>query len=456
MIPLLQYLPFAFLSIVLLALIIKQRGFYSFEGLGSVFLMIAFVSDFIALSVAVLFSANSVGAATDLESRIYPTLIQTIGLLSLWGGLFVVSQKPFLLVRELTETERKQIIIAASFIVVLGLALKLTALYSAGFSSIFKYLLGLGKYRIAQGGYGGFLDNGTAIATFGMALLCATQEKSIFRQVVILIGAMLISFALSFSKSDLIVVLFQFFIVLGVLNNKKLKYFLSKRWLIALILPGMVLLLVFNTAVKGQFRSDASQINWSFDYAISLTSNIYQDRFGREGLYDGYSNFVNRLKDEEASFFNGGVVRYTTTAWIPYVIYSNKPTHPFRDTGYLFYKDYHSTFDEVCASMLVGSAYADYGVASVIIYLFFYGVLLGTIRIIAVNSKKNILLLIFYMHFMLIDGSTNMIHGGIINIFDTIALSTGVTFLTFIYMKILELYIYVKNKDGCVASQNGL
>jgi hypothetical protein len=109
---------------------------------------------------------------------------------------------------------------------------------------------------------------------------------------------------------------------------------------------------------------------------------------------------------------HGRVLAYSLTAWVPHVVYPDKPVHPFRDIGYLIRENFSSRFDTVYAPTLVGFAFADFGVASVVTYLFFGGLVLGLLRRFAGQGDAPILLLVAYLHLTLIEGATNLIHNG--------------------------------------------
>ncbi len=89
--------------------------------------------------------------------------------------------------------------------------------------------------------------------------------------------------------------------------------------------------------------------------------------------------------------------------------------------------------------MLVGTAYADFGLPSTVIYLLLYGMLLGLLRNLTTGPVSSVTLFMWYLHFIFIDGFTNFIHGGIVNIFGTIALSTCVVGATFVYLHAYQI-----------------
>jgi len=212
-----------------------------------------------------------------------------------------------------------------------------------------------------------------------------------------------------------------------------------KKWINPFIILPLSILIILSAGINSQIRANESQSGISFSKMWNWGVDRFLDRFGREGLYDGYTLFVNRLEKDQTRFRNGDVIRYTMTSWVPYVLYKDKPKHPFRAIGDLVYKDSRVIEEEVCAVTLIGTAFFDYGVFSVLIYIFVYGLLIGLVRKFTTGHGNNIFLIVWYLHFMMIDGCTNIIHGGITNIFGTLALATAVVVISVIFFKTLQI-----------------
>lgn len=434
--------------------IIRWRRVLSFEGLGLVFLLSIILIDFLELTIYPIYSDSNTEFIRLINSRIVPSLVVFVGLLSLSLGLFISNPNPNTVEKKLNIDELLYIKKAAIFIFVLGLSMKIFAIVSAGYYSILTYLLNLGSYRSLQGKYGGFLDNGTGIAIFGLCLYSATLGTHMKKQILIVLSMVFVSFIFSFSRSDFISVLLQFIIVSAVFNKPFIQLIKSRKRYLSLIIPAIILFSIISSGFKAQFRtisgdSSLSDIHYTYDDLVNRTYQVVLTRYGKEGVYGNYSNFVNRIYENENSFFNGEVLRYATTAWIPYVINKDKQQHPFRDIGRLVYDDYHTSFYDVSATTLIGSAFADFGIYSVILYLFFYGIIIGVIRkyLISYPSMK-IRSLIWYISFILLDGSSNFIHGGIINLFDAIALSTGLIICLFVFDRASQNVKKLKIRNG--------
>lgn len=426
------FFPFFVLNILIIIWIVRWRGLCSFEGLGMALLLLVVLSDGIGLMIS-YFTEPS--ATFDLiSSRIYPTIIHIIGLIAFSVGLFIVTPKPISISQTLNLTQKNTLIKAAWFIIALGLFMKCLSLYGSGINwqnFINSYFFNLGSYVISQRKFGGFLDSGLDIALFGLGLI-AVHQKTIKKQILTLGIMATITYIFSFSRAGIVGVLITFFVLLFIFNRKKFKF-----WLHPVAIALLIFIVILTAGIKSQLRVTnviesestlAGKLNWGV--------HRFLDRFSTYGLYDGYANFINRLTLDESRLKKGEVIKYTATSWVPYLIYKNKPPHPFRAIGDLVYRNKNVSIEDVSAVTLVGTAFFDYGLYSVLLYLLLYGILLGLLRKITIKQEVNILLLIWYLHFMLIDGGTNIIHGGIVNIFGTIVLASGVTVLVFIYLKI--------------------
>ena len=423
------YLPVFLLNIIIIIFIIRWRGFISFEGLGVALLAVVITSDYLGLLINYFFTPDM--TREILALRIYPSIIHAVGLISLSAGLFIINPKPAPIPRQLNPRERKSVIKIAVFLVILGFTMKFVSLYAEGITSIKSFFQNMYGYVIAQRKFGGFLDEGLAIMILGLGVIAANQ-KTIKRQSIFLIIMVGLTFVLSSSRGGVVGPIIIFFLSLWIFNKKLLRI-----WFNPLFISIFVVIIILTAGLKSQIRARPGAVDSSFSGMCHWGVDRFVSRFNDTGLYDGYSNYINRISMDKSRLCNGKVLKYTLTSWVPHVIYKDKPHHPFRAIGDLVYRDFRVSADDVSAVMLVGTAFADYGILSVILYLFLYGVLLGFLRKITTAKNANILLFIWYLHFMFIDGYSNFIHGGIVNIFGTVALATGVIGLGFIYTQIL-------------------
>ncbi len=53
-------------------------------------------------------------------------------------------------------------------------------------------------------------------------------------------------------------------------------------------------------------------------------------RYSNEGLYRGYCTMVSYMRDGLASHYDGQILAYTLSSWIPRLISPDKVDHPFR------------------------------------------------------------------------------------------------------------------------------
>ena len=132
---------------------------------------------------------------------------------------------------------------------------------------------------------------------------------------------------------------------------------------------------------------------------VAEALSTFGTRFGSAGVYAGYATMVDRQSDDPSLLMHGRVLAYTLTSWVPHVVYPDKPVHPFRDIGYLIRENFSSRFDTVYAPTLVGYAWADFGLVSVVTYLFFGAFALGWLRRLVSADSTPILAVVGYLHF---------------------------------------------------------
>ncbi|MBI4420381.1 MAG: hypothetical protein HY560_06105, partial [Gemmatimonadetes bacterium] len=150
MFDLLAYLGLTCLNLAILVGIVRWRSWLSFEGLGSLLLLVVIGSDAVALLVSYLVSPTSDEAVRELQGRVYPTLVHTAGLAALTVGLVVGNPKPVPLQRDLKDTDRRLLVQVGRFLVVFGLGMKLVSMYVGGVRSLGQYLTQLYFYTVYQ------------------------------------------------------------------------------------------------------------------------------------------------------------------------------------------------------------------------------------------------------------------------------------------------------------------
>lgn len=422
---LLYYLPFFVMNVSLMVVLIRWRGFLSFEGLGISCLLALVSIDGISLFIVFLSQSDDNVSKIILE-RIIPTVVHIVGLLSLIFGMLVIDPKPVPISRHFNVTEKYIITKIAWILAIVGFSMKIFSLVSMGITDVQSYFLGMSDYVIAQRKFGGFLDEGLSISVFGLGIVAANKD-TIMKQSVLLFIMGLLVFFLSHSRGGVLSIFLIFFLLLFLFNKR-----LLKKWFNPILIIFISLIIVLTSGIKSQFRANPENIDTSFVGMGKWGINRFVDRFSEEGLYDGYANFVNRLYEDETKFKRGEVLEYTLTSWIPYIFYKEKPQHPMRAIGDLVYRDRSVSLEDVSAVTLIGTTFYDFGIISVIIYTFIYGIFLGLLRILTAASKVNVFIIVWYLHIIFIDGFTNIIHGGILNFPGTIALATGSMGVVFI------------------------
>jgi hypothetical protein len=411
-----MFFPYALITawnVALLIAIARWRGITSYEGLGMALLALVVGTDFFGLCLALALTGGSPEVQAMVALRIWPGLIHLLGILCFALGLLVVSPAPAKIRRVLTEEEVRQLRYAGSFLVALGLGMKLVALGSEGITSIGDYFANIYAYNVAQRELGTFWDWGTELAMFGCALLAAGYEYRPRIQLAVAALAAALAFFLTSSRAGIVGAGLMLFIVLAAFNPRTFR-----RWVRPRVIAAFLVLLVVTSGIKTQLRffpgtSSGVRTDWPELAAEALST--FGTRFGSTGVYAGYATMVDRQSADPSQFMHGRVLSYTLTAWIPHVVFPEKPVHPFRDIGELIRENYSSRFDTVYAPTLVGYAWADFGLVSVVTYLFLGAFALGLLRRVVAGPEAPLLLVVGYLHFTLVEGATNLIHNGFLS-----------------------------------------
>ena len=148
---------------------------------------------------------------------------------------------------------------------------------------------------------------------------------------------------------------------------------------------------------------------------------------------------VNRLVENPSLFFGTKILKSSITGWIPGFIWANKPGHPFHARGDLFNENRSIDIYGNEAPTFAGSAFADSGYWSLILYSFMGGVILGLIRKIIASRKRHpfpfILGYVFFSTFM----SNCIAETGFSNLFYYIVFSAGLFFAIFMVLGLSNL-----------------
>jgi hypothetical protein len=385
------FIEFIFLSVInlgVITFIIRKRSIASAEGLCMAYLGMAVLTDNVELILHYFLSPELLPLGQrELAFRLYPTAVQILGLLILIGGLCIADGKPTPVSRDLTDFELLRLKTIGIAVTVVGLTLTLIALYLVGALSSLDFYASLNSFRDQALPFGGFWYRGADIAVFGLALtLPSLSEK---RKCAVSVFALMvfISFFLRTNKGGLEEPILWGGIALFVYNRKFLQSLLNVRtFALALVLAFLGIGAKFWLLPQAMERSSSAQ--GSLVQLVKMAAAGTSERWGDDGLYRGYCQFVSSLPDNRYLFSGSKVGVYSLTSWVPRFLYPNKPDHPFRGLGFTIYSDFHTYPDETPAPLLAGSAMADNGFASLVAYLFVAGLFLGWFRALAAGSKS--------------------------------------------------------------------
>lgn len=441
------------INLILIAWIIRWRGVFSTEGLGMVFLFLLVASDAFGLLMICILNPNSMDIESELQLRFLPNIVLTIGLLSFFVGLLISDpNRRKSLNYDLSEKSKKirqKIIITGYFLAFLGLFMKLSVLYSAGFRSLGAYFSGMYMYQ-AQMTQGEFMHSGLNIAILGLSLLVAAYSDKWRKQIFLILVILFISFIFSLSKSGIAAALIILFFTIHVFNRKVFKRFFKP-------LPLIILFVIFliGLGIKTQFKygvlSEGNKISYNKEDILKTSLFVIGRRFGPFGLYRDYSFMVNRLIEDPSLFFGTKVIESTVTGWIPRFVWANKPEHPFHARGDLTNENRSIDIYANVAPTFSGFAFADSGYLSLILYSLMGGFILGlTRKIVAAQGKYPFPFILGYVFFS-VQLSVSISETGFLNLFYYIVFSMVLIFAIFMNLGLhglLETRISDVSCDG--------
>lgn len=310
----------------------------------------------------------------------------------------------------------------------IGLALTLIALYLVGALSFSHFYSSLNSFRSEALPFGGFWYRGADIAVFGMALTLPSMQKKPKQLLFVLMLMMFVAFFLRTNKGGFEEPILWGGIILLVYNRGMLRSLVNAKTIsAAMVIAFLGVGLKFWILPQGM---DQSRQQRSLERLARVAAAGASQRWGDDGLYRGYCQFVNTLPENRWLFRGAKVGVYSLTSWIPRFLYSNKPDHPFRGLGFAIYSDFHTYPDETPAPMLVGSAMADGGFISLLSYLFLAGLFLGLVRRIAVGESSSLHWHCCYLLFALFGGLSA--DEGTLGTIYTLLLACGVIFAAWV------------------------
>jgi hypothetical protein len=411
------------INIGLLLFLIRKRGWASIEGLCAAYLLAIIVSDNVEVLIRAWFWPETLPLGPDeINLRIYPTIVHILGIGALLVGLSLADLRPRSLSRMLSPSETRSLIHIGMALVLIGTAMFGIAV-SRGLATGFTTMEG---YTAMVEQSGAFLYRGADVALLGLVLLFATL-RGIPRGIAA-VAVVLTPILAMFNKGGLEKSLLWAAVAYSVYQSKNFKRLFRRGTAWTIGVPAALVLVLVTIGLKSQYRLGAEVTTTSDSLLVGLAP--VRARYSSDGLYRGYSQLTTYMRNGWAPQFDGRILVYTLTAWIPGNIYPNKPDHPTRHTGFMVYSDNHNYAGDASAFTLVGIAYADFGVASVVCYLLAGGVILGLVRRTANRPGGNLYYHVGYL-FLCVFGACSA-ESGLLLIFYVLALAAGVMGLTWL------------------------
>jgi hypothetical protein len=360
-------------NIGLLCFLIRKRGWSSAEGLCAIYLLLAVISDNVELLINMRFWPDALRLGPEeINMRIYPTIVHTLGIAALLAGLTLADPRPRSISRTLSPSESRSLVrIAIALVVIGGLMFGVAILRGVptGFTTV-------EGFKDVTEQSGAFLYRGADVALVGLALLFATLHG--IPKILCGFVAVILPVVALFNKGGFEKGLVWMAVVYSAYQAKQFQRVLRSILSWTVMLPAAALIILLVIGVKIHYRTGGDDVQSSD--ALQAGINSVRGRYSADGLYRGYSQMTTYIRNGWIAPFDGQMLGYALTCWVPGFIYPDKPVHPTRNTGYMVYADHHSYKGDASAFTLVGIAYADFGIPSVVCYLVAGGLVLGWIR----------------------------------------------------------------------------
>jgi len=397
--------------------IVYTRGMASVEGYCATFLGLAIFGDTVTLFLDYLFQPSALLLGPDeFTFRLYPGWVHILALLALMAGLFLTDPRPLRIGRGFSERELDFLAYTGSALVLIGLIMSVVAIILTHAFSASNFFRGLDQFRSgATGEAGGFWYRGADIADFGFALILPSQRKNL--RFFLILGCMFcVSFFLRANKGGLETPIL--WAALGLYTYNPSRFRSLAKLQIAFC---CLVLIVVGIGVKVELlKTDHS----SKDMTTSMFGPI-QTRWGDQGLYRGWCQFINFLPKYHYLFDGHREGIFAITAWVPKFITGSRADLPGLGLGFMVHADQHTYKGESPSVGLVGSAYADDKLFSAIAYMLATGVVLGILRRYAAGPSSPVQWHISYLAFALFGGLSA--EAGISDFFYTFFLTLAAT-----------------------------
>jgi hypothetical protein len=417
-----EFLVLSICNLAVIVWVIRRQGIVSVEGYCVAWIGMAVFTDNTQLLFDYVFqpSALSLGA-DEFHFRTFPTFVHIIALLALLAGLFLGNSKPEPVRRNLSGADLQFIANTGVFLLLLGLAFSGVAIYLTRAYQATNFFTALDAFRGGDPGHSsGFWYRGADISVFGMGLMLASVGKTSVRFYALLAGMIAVSFFLRANQGGVEFAILWAVLILYTYNGNRLSEVLKPS-----LIVGALVIALLGIGIKSQLLKDDLQPLTLEAMADHITGPV-QARWGDEGLYRGYCQFINLLPKYHYLFDGYREGWYALTqAWIPRALRSDKSDQPTVGLGYMVHSDFHEYYTETPSVELVGSVYADDGFYTLTAYLLLVGCLLGILRRYAASQGSALQWHVSYVAFVLFGGLSA--ESGIAGLIYTFLLTFGIT-----------------------------
>jgi hypothetical protein len=429
-------------NIALIATFLWLWGIASAEGMMMVLYGAMVVSDNCELLYHYLFSPDLLAYGTyEFTLRIHPTEVYILATLILMAGLLAgnprrLSVSIALDDAGLTSVRERGVAIAivGALLFLVGIALTGRSLFAA-----------MNQTRTATNTFGGFWYRGSDTVLVGLALVFAATCRPNRVNYFPLITMFGVAFFLSANKGGIEKACFWAGVVLFVYNRSAFNGIVTVPRVVALML-----LAYFGMGLKNMMLSEMFDHNmgtaWKrasvsgfLDEATGAAASGYGTRFSDQAGYRSFCQFIEGVDAYQIIYGGFRVGEYSITAWVPRLLYRDKPRHPFEGIGVItnFNLKDSSPF-ETEAPGWAGAAMADRGYYTLVSYLLVSGIFLGALRrLVALSYRQS--LRDVYLVFVLFGGFSA--ETGILPIMDILAFALSVIGLSNLLLKLRDIAI---------------
>lgn len=416
----LTFIVLSAINLLLMVIIVRKWSPVSPEGYCMVFLLAVVGVDNVTLLFHYFLRPETLELGRgEFDFRIFPTFVHIVGLLALMAGLWLPRRNPVPIRRDLNDSEMLSLRYIGFTLILLGLLIWVIGVRLAGVGFGAGFYDNLDEsFRAGSTSAGSFWYRGTDIALFGAALALASHRALSARFFFTLILALAVRLLMTSNKGGFETVVTWFAVILYVYNRRLVRQFLNLR-------AAALLLLVAFLGIGLKFTL-LSQERISYEALADTSTKSITNRYSDTGLYRGYCQFINSLPKYQYLFDGYRVGSYVFTSMVPRAIWPNKDVHPFTAIGFMVNDDFHNFEEEHSAVTLMGTAYADKGFYSLIVYMFAAGMFLTWLRTICAAPNRTIDSHAGLVLYCLLGGLSH--EAGIIGLLVTLPLSFSFTF----------------------------